>query len=85
MSPQQHTERLQTGRDATAVLQSDAPRRKIAGALEDVGKRLDASGLSSPERMRLLERQAALGDLRDELALQARRRAGDGSGGHRQG
>jgi hypothetical protein len=46
----------------------------LQDALRDVRGRLDKPGLATGERMRLLQRQAELGDLRDELALRARRR-----------
>jgi hypothetical protein len=48
----------------------------LAEALRDVGRRLEERALTHGERMRLLQRQAELGDLRDELALRARRRQG---------
>ena len=50
-------------------------RANLAGALAEVGERLSAHGLGSDERMALLQRQAELGDLRDEIALRDRRRA----------
>jgi hypothetical protein len=46
----------------------------LQDALRDVRGRLDTPGLDNGERMRLLQRQAELGDLRDELAQRARRR-----------
>lgn len=46
----------------------------VVSALRDVTAKLDAPGLGSRERIRLLQRQAELGDLRDELELRARRR-----------
>lgn len=46
----------------------------LAAALREVTLQLDAPGLGSSKRMRLLQRQAELGDLRDERALRARRR-----------
>lgn len=70
--------RLRAGRDAAVVMKTEGPRREVAGALQDVARRLEAPDLPSRDRMRLLERQAELGDLRDELALRARRRAADG-------
>ena len=48
----------------------------VAAALREVGQQLAAPGLDGGERMRLLQRQAELGDLRDERALRARRRLG---------
>jgi hypothetical protein len=45
----------------------------LAEALREVTLKLDATRPGG-ERMRLLQRQAELGDLRDELALRARRR-----------
>jgi hypothetical protein len=48
----------------------------LAAALREVGMQLAVSGLDGGERMRLLQRQAELGDLRDERALRARRRSG---------
>jgi hypothetical protein len=50
-------------------------RTSLVVALHDVGQRLDAPGLPRSQRMALLQRQAELGDLRDELALRDRRRA----------
>ena len=47
----------------------------LTEALGEVTIRLDAPGLAGGERMRLLQRQAELGDLRDELAQRERRRA----------
>src|SRR4051794_3551676 len=56
----------------------ESPRANaLANALEEVGVRLDAPGLSFAERKVLLQRQAELGDLRDEVALRARRVAGE--------
>jgi hypothetical protein len=46
----------------------------LAEALQEVSTQLDAPSLTGSERMRLLQRQAELGDLRDELELRARRR-----------
>lgn len=46
----------------------------LATALHDVAIQLDAPGLAGAQRMRLLQRQAELGDLRDELELRTRRR-----------
>jgi hypothetical protein len=48
----------------------------LAAALREVGRQLAAPGVGGGERMRLLQRQAELGDLRDERALRARRRSG---------
>lgn len=50
----------------------------LADAMREVTGRLDAPGLEGRERMRLLQRQAELGDLRDELELRARRRQAPG-------
>jgi hypothetical protein len=47
---------------------------RLAVALLEVSKQLDAPGLPGDQRMRLLQRQAELGDLRDELELRTRRR-----------
>lgn len=47
----------------------------LAEALADVSTKLDAPGLDGGVRKRLLQRQAELGDLRDELAVRARRQA----------
>jgi hypothetical protein len=59
-----------------------APKQKAATAgmtleeaLADVSMRLDAPGLDGGARKRLLQRQAELGDLRDELVVRARRQA----------
>lgn len=43
--------------------------------LDRVAARLDRTPIESAERMPLLRRQAALGDLRDDIAERARRRA----------
>jgi hypothetical protein len=64
-----------------AQLASGQRPDKVADVLRDVTDRLDAPDLSRTERMKLLQRQAALGDLRDELDLRARRHAGEGSRG----
>jgi hypothetical protein len=48
----------------------------LTEALGEVTTKLDAAGLAGGERMRLLQRQAELGDLRDELAQRERRRTG---------
>jgi hypothetical protein len=53
---------------------TDAVEVGLAEALRKVAGQLDAPGLDSGDRKRLLQRQAELGDLRDELALRARRR-----------
>lgn len=45
----------------------------LSEAMHDVSAKLDAPGLVTGERMRLLQRQAELGDLRDELAVRRRR------------
>lgn len=55
-----------------------ATRRRIAAIdpseeLERVADELHKPGETGEERLALLRRQAALGDLRDELALRARR------------
>jgi hypothetical protein len=80
-------ERIAAGaRERLALHRVDAHhtgRGDLAGALREVGERLDAPGLSSPDRIRLLQRQAELGDLRDELDLRARRRTGERSHGRR--
>ena len=47
----------------------------LAEALTDVSVKLDDHGLDSRSRKLLLQRQAELGDLRDELAVRARRQA----------
>lgn len=47
----------------------------LAEALADVSTKLDTPGLEGGVRNRLLQRQAELGDLRDELAIRARRQA----------
>jgi hypothetical protein len=55
-----------------------APKKSdmsLAEALADVSTKLDAHGLEGGVRNRLLQRQAELGDLRDELAIRARRQA----------
>jgi hypothetical protein len=47
----------------------------LTEALADVSTRLDAPSLEGSVRKRLLQRQAELGDLRDDLAARARRRS----------
>ncbi|WP_445149855.1 hypothetical protein [Baekduia sp. Peel2402] len=47
----------------------------LAEALTDVSVKLDDPGLDARSRKLLLQRQAELGDLRDELAVRARRQA----------
>jgi hypothetical protein len=47
----------------------------LTEALREVATQLDTPGLDGGERMRLLQRQAELGDLRDELAARRRRLA----------
>jgi hypothetical protein len=61
---------------------NDGRRGGLTDALRDVAERLDAPGLASTDRMKLLQRQAELGDLRDELELRARRRVGERVRGH---
>jgi hypothetical protein len=58
---------------------SNGPKATVSltEALGEVTTRLDAPGLVGGERMRLLQRQAELGDLRDELAQRERRRTGE--------
>jgi hypothetical protein len=70
------TERLARHRATADDSGKDAGlRANLSVALDDVGERLSAPGLGQDERMALLQRQAELGDLRDELALRDRRRA----------
>jgi len=64
MAPQQNT--------ATRL---DNAEVGLTEAMRDVSTKLDAPGLVNGERMRLLQRQAELGDLRDELAVRRRRMA----------
>jgi hypothetical protein len=72
------TERLRVHEVAQDVQPAAAPpRTQLGRALDDVAARLDVPGLPAAERHRLLQRQAELGDLRDELALRARRLAGE--------
>ena len=52
-----------------------ALRADLSVALDDVGERLSAPDLGQEQRMALLQRQAELGDLRDEITLRQRRRA----------
>jgi hypothetical protein len=74
MAPQHDEQRRSSkGRRAGA----GAPAAvSLTEALGKVTTRLDAPGLVGGERMRLLQRQAELGDLRDELAQRERRRMG---------
>ena len=72
-------ERLEVYRAAAADPGNAGRQGDLAAALRDVAERLDAPGLSSTDRMTLLQRQAELGDLRDELEVRARRRAGERS------
>jgi hypothetical protein len=70
------TERLARHRATAGDAGKDAGlRSNLALALDDVDERLSAPGLGRDERMTLLQRQAELGDLRDEIALRDRRRA----------
>jgi hypothetical protein len=63
--------------EARNVPEDAGLRTSISVALDDVGQRLDAPDLQRNQRMALLQRQAELGDLRDELALRDRRRAAE--------
>lgn len=54
---------------------ADSGDAVLTTALQEVGHMLNAPGLDGGERKRLLQRQAELGDLRDERALRARRRS----------
>jgi len=78
MAPHQDTTRVLADAgvrpDGTASATGVEPG--LAAALHEVSAQLDAPGLTGGERMRLLQRQAELGDLRDELDLRARRRLG---------
>jgi hypothetical protein len=67
MAPQQDS--------AATATQSrlDNAETGLTAAMHEVNAQLDAPGLASGERMRLLQRQAELGDLRDELAVRRRR------------
>lgn len=68
-------ERLARHRAAAGDSAQDASlRTELSVALQDVSERLSAPGIGSEERMALLQRQAELGDLRDEIALRERRR-----------
>jgi hypothetical protein len=46
---------------------------RLLKELETVGEKLKSRGLTRDTRMALLRRQAELGDLRDAIALRARR------------
>jgi hypothetical protein len=53
---------------------ADGVDPSLTAALREVGQLLAVPGLEGGKRKRLLQRQAELGDLRDERALRARRR-----------
>jgi hypothetical protein len=67
--------RLRSARAAPTTVAADGERRQpdLAAAMRDVSARLRAPGLTNPDRMVLLQRQAEFGDLRDALELRARR------------
>jgi hypothetical protein len=68
-------ERLTRHRAAAGTAAQDAAlRTTLTVELDDVNRRLDAPDLPASKRIALLQRQAELGDLRDELALRNRRR-----------
>jgi hypothetical protein len=70
------TERLARHRATAGDADKNAGlRANLALALDDVVERLSTPDLGREERMALLQRQAELGDLRDEIALRDRRRA----------
>lgn len=69
MAPQQDTVALPT---ASRLTNAEAG---LTTAMREVTAQLDAPGLATGDRMRLLQRQAELGDLRDELAVRRRRLA----------
>ena len=52
-------------------------RTAVLKELAGVGDKLAARGLTPPQRLALLRRQAELGDLRDALAENARRKRAD--------
>lgn len=74
MAPHQQAARaaVETASDGTDP--ATGVETGLAAALHEVATQLDAPGLAGNLRMRLLQRQAELGDLRDELELRARRR-----------
>jgi hypothetical protein len=67
MAPQQDTVATATGS------RLDNAEAGLTQAMDEVATRLDAPGLATGERMQLLQRQAELGDLRDDLAVRRRR------------
>jgi hypothetical protein len=69
MAPQQDTVALGT---ASRITNAETG---LTVAMREVTAQLDAPGLATGDRMRLLQRQAELGDLRDELAVRRRRLA----------
>jgi hypothetical protein len=56
-------------------MRSPPVRAQVLKDLEGVARRLASTELRPEARLDLLRRQAELGDIRDELALQARRAA----------
>jgi hypothetical protein len=54
-------------------MQLTLTRQAVLKELAGVGDKLAARGLTTPQRLVLLRRQAELGDLRDALAERARR------------
>jgi hypothetical protein len=67
MAPQQDSVAVPT---ASRLTNAEAG---LTTAMREVTAQLDTPGLATGERMRLLQRQAELGDLRDELAVRRRR------------
>jgi hypothetical protein len=61
--------------DYSGSMDLSITRQAVLKELATVGDQLAAPGLTNPERLALLRRQAELGDLRDALADRARRKA----------
>jgi hypothetical protein len=59
--------------DYSGCMSLSLTRNAVLKELAGVGDKLAAKALTKPQRLALLRRQAELGDLRDALALRARR------------
>jgi len=81
MAPHHEADRTVAHAGSDRSGQATGVEASLAAAFRDVTLKLDAPGVGGSERKRLLQRQAELGDLRDERALRARRRLGARQGG----
>ena len=76
MAPYQVGRRVPDAAGLTGSAHTADVEAGVVAALHEVSAQLDGPCVTGDRRMRLLQRQAELGDLRDELELRERRRLG---------